>query len=197
MSTGSVDKTIPIIVGAVIGGLLSGIPCLGCFCCVWFIGAGALASGMYARSASAVGVFPTAGTGAFLGATSGLLGGILAALIGIVFSLMINGTVGINPDEIDEALRQFPPDQRDAFEGPMRAVAEMGPFVGVLFQIVLLSVIGVVSGAIGGLIGGALFRKQPPATPSPTPPPMGPPSSPPPPPPPPAPPSGDGGSSPL
>ncbi len=164
----NVDRTSPILIGGLVGGLLAGIPivnCLNCFCCSLYILAGGIAGSLYARNAATLNVFPTAGQGALTGLMAGGLAGIIGSLIGgvINFALSAVGVVSSDPGEIMDQLRsaEIDPEVAEAigsfletFGGPPSLYTlTVGLVFGVFF--------GALFGTVGGMIGCAISRKPP------------------------------------
>ncbi len=181
-----IDRTGPILIGGLVGGVLTGIPivnCLNCFCCSLYILGGGIAGMMYARNAATMNVFPTAGQGALTGGLAGGLAGVIGALIGGVINFALSA-VGMLDNDPSEIVEQLPPDLdpevaewiiwgAETFGGPPNVGTVM---IGVGFGLFL----GFLFGMIGGAIGCAMSRKPPVATPAPAaPPPFSPPSVPP------------------
>jgi hypothetical protein len=162
-----IDRTSPVLIGGLVGGVLAGIPllnCLNCFCCSLYILAGGIAGMLYARGAGAVNLFPSTGQGALTGGLAGGLAGIIGSLIGgvLTFALSAAGMGGQDPAEIMENL---PPDlDPEAVEAIGQLLELFGgpPTVGkVLIGAVIGIVLGFLFGLLGGAVGCAMSRKPP------------------------------------
>lgn len=156
--------TFPILVGGLVGGILSSIPfcnILNCFCCSLLALGGAIAGGLLASQANQAGRFMNVGEGALAGALAGLGAGVLSAIIdfGIQMAFprnleaaMFMKNFGNNP-EAQKAMRQ------------VMALLDK-PFLFFMVGLVAKTIFGSVFGALGGLLGVLIVRKpQPPQVP--------------------------------
>ena len=154
----------PVLLGGLFIGVMSALPIVSagnCCCCMWVIGGGVLA--VYLRQQQ-LPASVTAAEGALVGLMAGLIGGVVGALLSIPVHMLlgpmqaewINRILNSNPD--------MPPEARDMAQ---RMMAGSGMrIVGMLVNIC----VSVVFGLVGGLLGVAIFKKNTPPPPPPTPP---------------------------
>ena len=159
----------PALISGAALGFLSGVPGFDvlncCTCCSLGIGAGFLASYLYSRELRRRGFPFEAGTGAAVGAITGVVWGMASALVSTVAHVAF-GNVAMewvmpflenNPSIPPEALDQI----RQALE---ESVTPVSLVVGIMFDLAL----GAVFATVGGLIGGAVFKIAPSAPPAPS-----------------------------
>ena len=136
------------VIGGLIAGVLSAIPCVNLGCCVWGLGGGFLAAYLASR------ISPTdVGEGLKAGALAGAIAGIISGAANAVLQLALHQ----NP------FANLPPEQAEKIPEALRSGGAGVVAIGgaVLFLVTL-----VVFGLLGGLIGGAVFK---PKTAAPTP----------------------------
>ncbi|MDH3285812.1 MAG: hypothetical protein OEQ13_13855 [Acidobacteriota bacterium] len=165
MTNGQVDRMGPALIGGLVGGIASGIPCVGalnCVCCSLYILGGGIAGMMFAKNAAKVGIFPSAGAGAIVGGLAGLIGGLIAGLLSAVFGAAANamGWSGGGMQDISE-IPNIDPEVAEQLQGVMEWLSGPPTLGGVLLSVVVSVVVGGIFGAIGGIIGNAIFRKPP------------------------------------
>jgi hypothetical protein len=146
----------PALIGGVLLGILSSLPRVGCLCCAWAIGGGALAAYLYVKdSPSSV----TLGRGVSLGLLTGFIGAIVNGLFSIPLQIMRNQEGGLT-EQIKEVMNQMPnlpPETRQMAE-ELSAHAGIIYAFGIIFMIAFFCLFGMV----GGTIGVALFEKRKP-----------------------------------
>lgn len=156
-------KTKGILIGGILGGLLSVIPLVNmgnCVCCLWIILGGAVASGIYARSSP----YPVSlGDGTL----TGLLAAIPMVLIYIVIGIPLNLILGQLQPEI--AAQIYEAITGDAGMAEMMRHQARQPLAGQIIGIVIGVVFWVLLAAgfstLGGLIGAAIFAGRDPGPP--------------------------------
>lgn len=156
----------PVIVGGLVGGILSSIPIcnmLNCFCCSLLVLGGAIAGGMLASQANKVGKYMNTGEGALAGALAGLGAGVLSALIEMGIQMIIPRA--FDPSMILKNLGDNPEAQR-AVRQWMKILDKPLLLFGI--SLVFKTIFGAMFGALGGLIGVLIVRKPqlPPAPPA-------------------------------
>jgi len=161
------NYTVPVLVGGLVGAVLTVVPPFCCLCCFNAVIAGAIAGGMFARAAG----FPPIERGALIGALAGALAGagrsVLEAISNAVMNPWMEGWIDQVAKYGDSEARELL-DRLGSFEsysGPGWFLAGLVTSVGV----------GAVLGALGGMLGLALMRRQPPPPPYSAPPPPYPP----------------------
>lgn len=180
------SKLQPALIGGVVLGVLSAVPlvnALNCFCCLWVIAGGLLATYLYQNKSPLPVQY---GDGAVLGLLTGVFGAIVETIIGIPLQLL---GLGLAAGAMQDALQQLEsnPDIPPEFVELVRSfmteggLAATGIAYGLLFHLVIFAIFA----TIGAIIGVAIFQKRaqgaatPPAAPPPTaPPPSAPPSPP-------------------
>ena len=151
--------------GAFLSGLIAAVltsaPVIGMGCCLWLLGAGALAVWLYQRRVP--GAFVTPGMGMRIGAVAGAVG-FMATTIWSVFRFATNSqefrsalveqmdkSVAANPDpRAQEIMRQF----MNKLNTP-QGLATF--FVSML---VIMAIVFVVVGAAGGALGASMFARR-------------------------------------
>jgi hypothetical protein len=154
------SKVKGIVLGGVIGGLLSVIPFISmgnCFCCMWVILGGALAAAVHAKGAGRP-------VGLGEGTLVGLLAGVVMILIYLVIGLPLNFVLGqVQNVAIGKLITQFTGDP--AIEMQMAAQAGqtfVQQLLGAAIGLVMFTVLGAAFSSLGGLIGTAIFADKDP-----------------------------------
>jgi hypothetical protein len=152
----------PALLGGVFIGVLSALPFISaanCCCCLWVVAGGVLS--VYLRQQnSPVAIQPS--EGALMGLIAGAIGGIIAGVLGYAFALMMGPWQNEFMRRIMEANQDTPPEVREMMER-MMAGGAMGAFalMGMLINVVMFSVFGL----LGGLLGTVIFKKNAPPQP--------------------------------
>jgi hypothetical protein len=152
----------PALLGGVFIGVLSALPFISaanCCCCLWVVAGGVLS--VYLRQQnSPVAIQPS--EGALMGLIAGAIGGIIAGVLGYAFALMMGPWQNEFMRRIMEANQDTPPEVREMMER-MMAGGTMGAFalMGMLINVVMFSVFGL----LGGLLGTVIFKKNAPPQP--------------------------------
>ena len=147
----------PAFWGGLFIGVLCALPLVSCCCCLWMLGGGALT--VYLRQQNQPGGIVPASEGAIMGLMAGVIGALIATVISIPMTMMmgpfqqqlIERVLSSNPD--------FPQELRGLFESGAMGV------VGMLFSLVFNLVVMSIMGLLGGLLGVAVFQKNPPPPP--------------------------------
>lgn len=157
------DKSIyirPILIGGVVGGILSGLPLISsfnCCCCMWVIVSGALAS--YLLVSSAV-TYPVDGDGALVGLGSGALGGLIAGILNWLQFLFTGPDQMIEQmDEIFSQIPDMPPETQEIMRQMLELFQEASPLMFLFGTLANAIIFGAV-GALGGFIGLRIFRPR-------------------------------------
>ena len=152
-------KLQPALFGGLFIGVLSALPFVSagnCFCCMWVIGGGLLATYLMQQNHP----YPiTAADGALVGLLAGMFGGVVGTLVSIPVDMMMGPfqrqlmeRIVSNPD--------FPAETRAMLEN-MNVCAMAGPSViGTMVKLVTFVIVGLIFGMLGGLLGVALFKKK-------------------------------------
>ena len=147
----------PAFWGGLFIGVLCALPLVSCCCCLWMLGGGALT--VYLRQQNQPGGIVPASEGAIMGLMAGVIGALIATVISIPLTMMmgpfqqqmIERVLSSNPD--------FPQELRGLFE--TGAMGVVGMLFSLLFNLVVMSIMGL----LGGLLGVAVFQKNPPPPP--------------------------------
>ena len=150
-------KLQPALFGGLFIGVLSALPFVNlgnCFCCMWVIGGGMLATYLMQQNHP----YPIAAAdGALVGLLAGLIGGVVGTVISIPVDMMMGPfmqqvieRIASNPD--------FPAESRAMIEN-MNANAGVG-IAATMMKLVMFTITGLVFGMLGGLLGVALFKKK-------------------------------------
>ena len=143
----------PALVGGVVAGLLSGIPFLNCFCCLWIIAGAVLSSYLLAKNSP---VSLTPGDGAIVGTLAGISAAIIESLIGIPLR-------GLNlavMRRMIERLSEFADEMPSGWENWINRTGGGFSIAMFLIGLFISAVIFAALGALGGIIGASLFGKK-------------------------------------
>lgn len=160
--------TVPVLVGGLVGAVLSVVPPCCCLCCLNYAVAGAVAGAMFARSVG----FPAIERGALVGAIAGAIAGVGDTIL----DLFVKAVSGPWVESWREMVREY--GDADTIEQLERwgAFEADGGGGWILVRMMLAVVLGAGLGAIGGLAGVLIARREPPPParrePPPVPPPM-------------------------
>jgi hypothetical protein len=154
----------PALLGGVFIGVLSALPFISaanCCCCLWVIGGGVLS--VYLRQQNTASALPPS-EGALMGLMAGFIGGIISSVLGYAIFAVMGPMQNEWLMRLLEANQETPAEVREAME---RMMANSGAFAlaGMVFNVVIYSVFGL----LGGLLGTVIFKKNaPPPPPPPT-----------------------------
>lgn len=143
----------PALIGGAAAGVLSGIPLVNCFCCLWIIGGAMLAAHLLAKDSP---VSLTAGDGAIVGALTGIVAAVVDAVIGIPLH-------AVNAEMVKkfmERLAEFAEDMPAGWESWLDRSASGFSAPLFLLGLFISAVIFAALGALGGVIGASLFGKK-------------------------------------
>jgi hypothetical protein len=144
---------IPALIGGAVAGVLTGLPLLGCFCCVWGIGGGILAVYLLNKDSS---VPLTTGDGAIVGIFSGIVAAIVDFIVSIPFDAMTNKLVMDLMDRLAEYAEDMPSGWESWIDQGAFGPSIFWHIFGLLISVFIFSALG----ALGGIIGLSLFRKK-------------------------------------
>ena len=155
------DRLQPAFWGGLFIGVLSALPIVSagnCCCCLWVLLGGGLA--VYLRQQNSPFQIQ-ASEGALVGLIAGAIGAVIAGIVSIPFQMMAGQMQQQIMQRVLENNPDMPPEARDVIE--RIALARGLWIVGVLFNLIVYSVFGV----LGGLLGVAIFKKNLPPPPPP------------------------------
>ncbi|ABR56689.1 hypothetical protein [Methanococcus aeolicus] len=124
----------PVLIGGVIGGVLSAIPIISCLncCCLLYAGSGAITAYLIAQKTMSLEMEDYALAGAGSGAIAGLINGILGLVIGTALNASLMPLIGMPSDMATQNM--------------------VGSMVGGVISIPVYIVLGAIFGAIGAII---------------------------------------------
>jgi len=144
---------VPALIGGAVAGVLSGIPLLGCLCCLWIIGGAMLAASLAAKNYS---VSMKAGDGAILGALVGIVAAVVDSLVGLPLQSLNLQLMQRFMERLSEFSSQLPGNWRDLVQQGVNN----NSIAFFLLDLVIKAVVFVALGALGGIIGASLFGKK-------------------------------------
>lgn len=145
---------LPALIGGAVAGVLSGIPLVGCLCCLWIIGGAMLAAQLAAKN------FPlsmTAGDGAIVGALTGIIAAVIDALVSLPLQALNMKLMQRLMERLSEYSSQLPVNWRDFMQRGMTETSLAWFLLGLVISAAVFAVLG----ALGGIIGASLFGKKP------------------------------------
>jgi hypothetical protein len=152
-----------ILLGGLIGGLLSAIPGLGimtdCCCCGGFVSLGALAGAFY--YVQKTNIYPRDADGLIIGLGAGALAGAIAGLANAVIQLltpkadMLEGT-----EELVKLLGFLPPQFQEVIRQSMEQSAQQPRGAAVVMSMLMIVVLSCLAGALFGFLGLRFFRSR-------------------------------------
>jgi len=147
---------VPALIGGGTAGLLSSVPLLGCFCCLWIIGGAMLSANLYARNSP---VSLTPGDGAIVGVFSGIAAAVAASVVNLAFQ-PTNREIA---RRVADQMSQLFPNMSPEWDSALRSSTQGASPAMFLFSLFVQAAVFAVFGALGGVIGASLFgRKTPP-----------------------------------
>ncbi len=144
---------MPALIGGAIAGILTGIPLVNCFCCLWIVGGGVIAAYFLIKDST---VELKAGDGAIVGIFTGMVAAVAAFLISIPLAPLDSAIARSMMDWAAEYTDQMPEFWESLMQG--EGLESSFPFMALEFfiNIVVFSALG----ALGGIIGISLFKKK-------------------------------------
>ncbi len=130
---------VPALIGGLVSGILSAIPCCNILCCMWYMVGGAIAAYFLAKKAKI-----ELKDGAIVGALSGVVSAILITVLGFVLSMLFSALgIAMGGAGTEEMLLNM----------GLGALSQIFWFFVYLF-------LGVIFGAVGGVIAVKLMEKR-------------------------------------
>jgi len=155
----------PALISGLIFGVLTAIPPFSlinlCSCCSLYAAAGVLAAWLYRRSAEGR---LTPGTGAILGAGTGLVGGTCHAAISLPLAFILQNLGSVAGDGLAERISEILGPQNAEVAEILRKLLENSRELSIVFILVkLISSIFFFSlfACLGGILASALFKNRP------------------------------------
>ena len=144
---------VPALIGGALAGILTGIPLVNCFCCLWLVGGGALAA-YFLRKDSPVEL--TAGDGAIVGIFAGMVAAAVAFLVSIPLAPLDNALARSMMEWASEYADQMPEFWESMMKGEGLNASVPFMVLELFINIVVFSALG----ALGGIMGISLFKKK-------------------------------------
>ncbi len=164
------DYFRPALTAGAVAGLLSAIPFVSaanCVCCLWVVGAAAIAVRLLARTTP---VALKAGDGAIVGALTGIVAAIVQTLLSIPLRSFNLDLAQRILDKAGELGGEMPAGLDGFFQGASATLTPGWFLLGLFFSAALFGAFG----ALGGIVGVSLFAKKAVPPPAPAAPPRGP-----------------------
>ncbi len=146
---------VPALIGGVAAGVLSSVPFLSCFCCLWIIGGAIVSANLYAKNSP---VTLTPGDGAIVGIFSGIAAAVAASLVNLAF-LPANQEIA---RRIADQMGQLFPNMASDWDAAFRSASESASLAIFLFRLLIQAAVFAAFGALGGVIGASLYGKKTP-----------------------------------
>ena len=148
----------PALVGGIAAGVLTAVPLVNCFCCLWIIGGAMLAAYLFAKGLPSS---LTPGDGAVIGILTGIVAAVVDSIVSLPFETMNREFVQKFMDQFSQFFEELP-------EGWESWIDRAGAGTSLaLFMLGLLisAVVFAAFGALGGVIGASLFGRKTPGSP--------------------------------
>jgi uncharacterized membrane protein (UPF0136 family) len=143
----------PALIGGAVAGILTGIPLVNCFCCLWIVGGGVIAAYFLHKNST---VDLKAGDGAIVGVFAGMVAAVIAFLISIPLAPLDNALARSMMDWAAEYTDQMP----EFWDSLIRGEGLESSFPFMVLELFINIVVFSVLGALGGIIGISLFKKK-------------------------------------
>jgi uncharacterized protein involved in cysteine biosynthesis len=144
---------MPVLVGGALAGILTAVPLVNCFCCLWIIGGAMLAVHLYVKNST---VSLKAGDGAIVGVLAGIVAAVVDAFVSLPFEAINQEYVRKFMNELSRFVEEMPSGWEDWLS---RRAGGVSP-AWFLLSLMASAVIYAVFGALGGIIGSSLFGKK-------------------------------------
>jgi hypothetical protein len=144
---------VPALIGGAVAGVLTGIPLVNCFCCLWIVGGGVIAAYLLLKDST---VELRAGDGAIVGIFAGMVAAVVAFLVSIPLAPLDNAIARSMMDWAAEYTDQMP----DFWETMMQGEGLDSSVPFMVLELFINIVVFSVLGALGGIIGISLFKKK-------------------------------------
>jgi hypothetical protein len=138
------DFLKPALLGGGVMGVLTGVPLVGCLCCIWVVGGGALAAWQLDQQRPGTLKY---GDGAMVGGLAGVIGGVVATLIGLPLQRLL-----MTPDRVLAWIERFvpnmPPEARESILQSFGALDLPRILLQTVMNIILLGIFALVGGCL-------------------------------------------------
>jgi hypothetical protein len=144
---------MPALIGGGVAGVLSAIPFVNCFCCLWIIGGAMLAAYLLSKDSK---VALSSGDGAIVGALAGVIAAIVDFFVSIPFQAMSDDMARSIMEKVSEYADEMPQGWEGFLEGGGFEGSMAMNILGLLIAAVVFSILG----ALGGILGMSMFGKK-------------------------------------
>jgi hypothetical protein len=142
----------PALKGGLALGVLSGIPLVSCFCCIWVLGGGGLATWLVDKQRTGTLKY---GDGALAGGLSGIIGGVVATVIGVPLQRLL-----MTPERVIAFITRLAPNlPPEAKENITRSMQELD-VSRLLIQLVVVVILYGLFAMIGGCLTVAILNRK-------------------------------------
>jgi hypothetical protein len=154
----------PALICGIAAGVLTAVPLVNCFCCLWIIGGAMLAAYLFTKGSAAL---LTPSDGAVLGILTGIVAALADSVVSLPFENMNREYVQRFMDQFSQLFKEMPSGMERWIESRASGPSPAWFLLGLLASAAIYAVFG----ALGGLIGVSLFGKKslPPSPPQGTP----------------------------
>jgi hypothetical protein len=146
---------LPALVGGLAAGVLTSVPLLDCFCCLWIIGGAILAAHLWAKKSP---TSLTSGDGTIVGIFTGIVAAVVMSVLSLPLQGMKREAARRFVEQFSTWFQNVPPKWRATFE----RTAGNTTLAMFLLSLLVWVVVFAVFGALGGIIGASLMRKKTP-----------------------------------
>jgi hypothetical protein len=141
------------LIGGVVAGVLTAVPLVNCFCCLWVIGGAMLAAYLFAKDSPGP---VTPGDGAILGILAGIVAAVTDAIASIPFETINQQYIQRFMDQVSRFADEMPAGWENWLEKRAGGFSPAWFLLGLLASAVIYAALG----AIGGTIGASVFGKK-------------------------------------
>ena len=143
----------PALVGGIAAGVLTAVPLVNCFCCLWIIGGAMLAAYLFAKgSPSSL----TPGDGAVLGILTGIVAAVVDSAVSLPFETMNREFVQRFMDQFSQFVQEMPSGWERWLDQRAGGMSPAWFLLGLLASAVIYAAFG----TLGGLIGASMFGRK-------------------------------------
>ena len=139
--------------GGIAAGVLTAVPLVNCFCCLWIIGGAMLAAYLFAKgSPSSL----TPGDGAVLGILTGIVAAVVDSAVSLPFETMNREFVQRFMDQFSQFVQEMPSGWERWLDQRAGGMSPAWFLLGLLASAVIYAAFG----TLGGLIGASMFGRK-------------------------------------
>jgi hypothetical protein len=143
----------PALVGGITAGVLTAVPLVNCFCCLWIIGGAMLAAYLFAKGSP---TSLTPGDGAVLGILTGIVAAVADSIVSLPFETMNREFVQRFMDQFAQFAKEMPSGWERWLNQRAGGMSPAWFLLGLLASAVIYAAFG----ALGGVIGASMFSRK-------------------------------------